>query len=69
MFSEKTKVLKARRGSPEKKSVSPRWHRVSIISVEGLVGMYVFEVLEQVGHSLPLTVGEDGFVKAIAGPS
>ena len=25
MFSEKTKVLKARRGSPEKKSVSPRY--------------------------------------------
>lgn len=29
MFSEKTKVLRARRGSPEKKSVSPRYHKVS----------------------------------------
>lgn len=31
--------------------------------------MYVFEVLKQVGHGLPLTIGKDGFVKAIAGPS
>ena len=27
MLSEKTKVLSARRGSPEKKSVSPRFSR------------------------------------------
>lgn len=29
MFSEKTRVLSARRGSPEKKSVSPRYNRLS----------------------------------------
>lgn len=29
MLSEKTSVLRARRGSPEKKSVSPRWREYS----------------------------------------
>jgi len=30
IFSEKTRVLKARSGSPEKKSVSPRWNMVRL---------------------------------------
>ena len=30
MFSENTKVLRARRGSPEKKSISPRCSRVRV---------------------------------------
>src|SRR6478735_2469457 len=39
MFSEKTKVLKARRGSPEKKSVSPRYIKSVTfpISIKGYV--------------------------------
>lgn len=67
MFSEKTKVLRARRGSPEKKSVSPR-----------CVGQYwsgwrgaftdVFEVLQEVCDGFPLAVGEDWLVEAIAVP-
>jgi hypothetical protein len=66
MFSENTRVLKARKGSPEKKSVSPRWYQSVMIPVDDK-WPYVFEVLEKVGYSLSFAIGKDRFVQAIAG--
>lgn len=61
-------MLRARRGSPEKKSVSPRCD-MSIFGAisEGQRKTDIFEVLQEVGDCLPLAVSEDGLVQAIAG--
>ena len=72
MFSENTRVLRARRGSPEKKSVSPRCAKkkksqLQVAEWRQLRCTYVFEILEEVGNRLPFAVGEDIFVQAIAG--
>ena len=72
ILSEKTRVLRARRGSPEKKSVSPRCEHVS--NGPGRLGRQtrggvtdILEILEQIGDGLPLAISEDGLVQAIAG--
>jgi hypothetical protein len=45
-LSENTKVLRARSGSPEKKSVSPRYHRVrNEAETLGVLCAYVFKIL------------------------
>ena len=67
-MSEKTRVLRARRGSPEKKSVSPRYGWVSNPHrCKGELTTDILEVLKKIGYGLALTVGKDGFVQAIAG--
>lgn len=72
IFSENTSVLRARSGSPEKKSVSPRWlsssqlpRAVEVISIE--LHTHMLEILEQIRDGLPLAFGQNGFVKSIAG--
>lgn len=63
-------MLRARRGSPEKKSVSPRWELSTFWRDEQAAGQrktYIFEVLQEIGDCLPLAVSEDGLVQAIAG--
>src|SRR6516162_3928218 len=68
ILSENTRVLKARRGSPEKKSVSPRYSDISNILAGGPVGgANVFQILEEISNSFPLVVGKDGLVEAVAG--
>ena len=69
MFSEKTSVLRARSGSPEKKSVSPRCYNVSHTRVGGVVTTDIFEVLQQVSYSFPFAVRQHGLVEAIAVPT
>ena len=63
-------MLRARRGSPEKKSVSARYWQVSGVgqhlSKRG-GGADVFKVLEEVGDSLALVLGEHILVQGIAG--
>lgn len=62
-------MLKARRGSPEKKSVSPRYIP-SVLKLEGRCadgGTNVFEVLQKIGDGITLAIGEYGLVKTIAG--
>jgi hypothetical protein len=74
ILSENTRVLRARSGSPEKKSVSALWSYVSIVSKlqshDQAPGMAtdIFEVLEEVGDSLSFAIGEDVLVQAVAGP-
>lgn len=65
MFSENTRVLRARRGSPEKKSVSPRYP--SQTQPKHHQPTYIFQVLQKIGNSFALAVGENRFVEAIAG--
>ena len=64
-------MLRARRGSPEKKSVSARYREVSVgqhLSRRGGAGNAdVFKVLEEVGDSLALVLGEHILVQGIAG--
>lgn len=59
-------MLRARKGSPEKKSVSPRYgHQcVSQTDVFGASGSItnIFEVLEEVRNSLSFVVREDRLV-------
>lgn len=58
-------MLRARRGSPEKKSVSPRYELVSRCRLRNLcesVFTHIFEVLEEIGHGFALAVSEDGLV-------
>lgn len=64
MLSEKTRVLRARRGSPEKKSVSPRYGLSAKEACDVGEGMktHVFEVLKEIGNGLPLAIGEDRLV-------
>lgn len=67
-MSEKTRVLRARRGSPEKKSVSPRCETVSGDVTKELGDLPdVFQILQQIGDSFPLAVSQGRFVEAIAG--
>lgn len=62
-------MLRARRGSPEKKSVSPRYG-LSAKEACGFgegINTHVFEILKEIGNGLPLAIGEDRLVQAIAG--
>ena len=72
MLSEYTSVLKALRGSPEKKSTSSLCAESAHVPfmVPGGAGgaTNVLEVLQEVGHCFPLNVGEDRLIQAIAGP-
>ncbi len=64
-------MLSALSGSPEKKSVSPRCASVSREpEAEGVGRVHdtdMFEILQEIGYSLALAVGEDGLVEAVAG--
>lgn len=67
MLSEYTRVLNARRGSPEKKSVSARWSG-SIQdrgSSAATGGTDVLQEAKQVGNSFPLAVCQDGIIDAV----
>lgn len=68
ILSEKTKVLRARNGSPEKKSVSPRCSFISHRLFSGPCRWlaYILKVLEQICNSLTLAVGQNRFVKSTA---
>jgi hypothetical protein len=59
MFSEYTRVLNARRGSPEKKSVSARCERSvyrSYMTLAWAWGVYILEEAQQIGNGLPFAV-------------
>ena len=62
-------MLRARRGSPEKKSVSARYGQGQSVSGarERNGGANVFKVLQEVGDGLPLVLGEHILVQGIAG--
>lgn len=62
-------MLRARRGSPEKKSVSARYSKVRTGRYSWQRGRRanVFKVLKEVGDSLALVFGEDILVQGIAG--
>jgi len=56
MLSEYTSVLKARRGSPEKKSVSARWVRQrGLVDVQTATA-YILKVLEEIRNCFAFTV-------------
>ena len=70
MLSEYTSVLKARRGSPEKKSVSARCRRSECGGAcSGWWWRYVFEEAQQVGDGFALAVGQHGVIDAVLGAS
>lgn len=50
-------MLKARRGSPEKKSVSPRCDRMRQMPQAAGGETYIFEILQEVGNSFTLAIG------------
>jgi hypothetical protein len=71
-LSEYTRVLRARRGSPEKKSVSERYTKMSVASwnipERRTIGVLtnILEVLQQVGDSFSLTVLQDLFIETVS---
>ena len=68
MLSEYTRVLNARKGSPEKKSVSARYGLVSMVEVRGRVswGVYILEEAEQVGNGFPFAVCQHWVIYAVS---
>lgn len=68
MLSEYTSVLRARRGSPLKKSVSARCiESVDVCLCLGGELQYVLEEAQQVGDGFALAVGQDGVIDAVLG--
>jgi hypothetical protein len=70
MLSEYTRVLNARRGSPEKKSVSARcsgseWGSWGAAGFMGCTD--VLQEAQQIGDGLALAVGQHGIVYAVLG--
>jgi hypothetical protein len=61
-LSENTRVLKARNGSPEKKSVSPRC--ISSANAYQALGSipYILEELKEVCNGFSFALGQNGFV-------
>lgn len=66
MLSEYTRVLNARRGSPEKKSVSARCGVSCVVWCGDGSALYIFKEAQQVGHGLALAVGQHGVVDAVS---
>jgi hypothetical protein len=68
MLSEYTRVLNARRGSPEKKSVSARyaWSVCAGAVVLRWGVVYILEEAQQVGNSFPFAVGQHRIIDAVS---
>jgi hypothetical protein len=68
MLSEYTSVLNARRGSPEKKSVSARWEDVlagAVRCADGWVTMYIFQEAQEIGDGFSLAVCQHRVINAV----
>lgn len=65
ILSEYTRVLNARRGSPEKKSVSARCGGVSTGAQPQWKMTDILEKAQKIGDGLPLTVCEYRIVDAV----
>jgi hypothetical protein len=68
MLSEYTRVLNARRGSPEKKSVSARyvWSVSEGAVVRVLWDVYILEEAQQVGDSFPFAIRQHRIIDAVS---